>query len=40
MITRNLAVGTYYARVNAVSGNSIDYTLTFDKKPLAGMLVS
>jgi len=39
VITGNLAVGTYYARVNAVSGNnSIDYTLEFSKKNTAGML--
>ncbi len=40
MITRNLTAGIYYARVNAVSGSNIDYTLTFDKKALAGILAS
>jgi len=40
VITGNLAAGTYYARVNAVSGNSIDYTLAFNKKDTAGMLAS
>ena len=41
VITGNLAAGTYYARVNAVSGNSIAYTLEFDnKKAAAGMLAS
>ncbi len=40
MITRNLTAGIYYARVNAVSGYSIGYTLTFDKKALAGILAS
>ncbi len=38
-ITRNLAAGTYYARVNAVSGN-IDYKLDFSKKDGYGMLAS
>jgi len=36
-ITRNLAAGTYYARVTAVSGN-IDYKLDFSKKDGYGML--
>ena len=37
-ITRNLAAGTYYARVTAVSGN-IDYKLDFSKKDIvSGML--
>ena len=40
MITANLAAGTYYVRVNAVSGNSIDYTLDFNKKSTGGMLAS
>ena len=34
-----LAAGTYYARVNAVSGN-IDYKLDFIKKDGYGMLAS
>ena len=39
-ITRNLAAGTYYARVTAVSGN-IDYKLDFSKKDIvSGMLAS
>jgi len=40
MITANLTAGTYYARVNAVSGNSIDYTLDFNKKSTGGLLAS
>ncbi|MHB9140207.1 MAG: PPC domain-containing protein [Victivallaceae bacterium] len=40
IITVNLAVGTYYARVNAVSGN-IDYKLDFSEKDIvSGMLAS
>ena len=40
-ITSALAAGTYYARVNAVSGNSIDYKLDFSKKDVvSGMLAS
>ena len=38
-ITSTLAAGTYYARVNAVSGSSIDYKLDFTKNNL-GMLAS
>ena len=39
-LTSTLTAGTYYARVNAVSGN-IDYTLDFSKKDLvSGMLAS
>ena len=38
-ITSTLAAGTYYARVNAVSGN-IDYKLDFSKKDGYGMLAS
>ncbi len=38
-ITSNLAAGTYFARVNAVSGN-IDYKLDFDKKYVPAMLAS
>ena len=39
-ITSTLAAGTYYARVNAVSGN-IDYKLDFSKKDIvSGMLAS
>ena len=37
-ITSTLAAGTYYAKVNAVSGNSIDYKLDFTKNNVAGML--
>ena len=39
VITANLAAGTYYARVNAFSGN-IDYKLDFSKKDGFGMLAS
>ena len=38
-LTSSLAAGTYYARVNAVSGN-IDYKLDFSKKDTFGMLAS
>ena len=39
-LTSTLAAGTYYARVNAVSGN-IDYKLDFSKKDIvSGMLAS
>ena len=38
-LTSTLAAGTYYARVNAVSGN-IDYKLDFSKKDGYGMLAS
>ena len=38
-ITSTLAAGTYYAKVNAVSGSSIDYKLDFTKNNL-GMLAS
>ena len=37
VITANLAAGTYYARVNAFSGN-IDYKLDFSRKDGYGML--
>ena len=38
-LTSSLAAGTYYARVNAVSGN-IDYKLDFKIKDQVGMLAS
>ncbi|MFA6103799.1 MAG: pre-peptidase C-terminal domain-containing protein [Victivallaceae bacterium] len=40
LISTDLAAGTYFARVNAVSGSSIDYTLDFNKKVLPGILAS
>ena len=38
-VTSTLSAGTYYAKVNAVSGSSIDYKLDFTKNNL-GMLAS
>jgi autotransporter passenger strand-loop-strand repeat protein len=40
LISTNLIAGTYYARVNAASGSSINYALDFSKKDISGMLAS
>jgi len=41
VITGYVEAGIYYARINAVSGNSIDYKLDFSKKDIvSGMLAS